>query len=103
MRINITIKLQDEAEEVVTTIPADFIQWERTTKMKMSDLYVRQDGEMTFRIGLEDLACLAWAVKRRTGGTAESFNAWQLKIEDIPTFELGEQADPIQSAVSTDS
>jgi hypothetical protein len=74
----------------VTTLPADFIRWERHTKQKFSDLW---QGE-NLRIGLEDLAVLTWAALARQG-TQVPFDIWVDSLDSIDDFS-DDDTDPTQ-------
>jgi hypothetical protein len=86
----------------VLTLPADFIAWERITKSKFSDLWVRKDNDVELRIGLEDLAILTWSVLKRQGKASEPFEIWLESLDIITDFEEYE-ANPTQPEASTDS
>jgi len=81
----------------VTTLPADFIKWERHTKQKFSDLW---QGE-NLRIGLEDLAVLTWAALARLG-LNEPFEIWLDSLESIDDFS-DDDSNPTQPEASSDS
>jgi hypothetical protein len=84
----------------VTTLPADFIAWERITKSKFSDLWVRAGADVDLRIGLEDLAVLIWSVQKRKGEATEPFEIWLDKLDSIDDFTEYE-ANPTQPEAST--
>lgn len=84
----------------VTTLPADFIAWERITKTKFSDLWVKTNDSVDLRIGLEDLAVLIWSVLKRKGEASEPFEIWLDKLDSIDDFEEYE-ANPTQPEAST--
>lgn len=86
----------------VLTLPADFIAWERITKSKFSDLWVKSDKDVELRIGLEDLAILIWSVLKRKGTASEPFEIWLDSLDTITDFEEWE-ANPTQPEASTDS
>ena len=101
MKLKITYSHSGVAGEV-TTLPADFIAWERITKTKFSDLWVRVDGEVELRIGLEDLAVLIWSVLKRQGTANAPFEIWLDQLDSIDNFEEYE-ANPTQPEASTDN
>ena len=80
--------VHDGQPGTVTTLPADFIKWEKVTKQKITDLFTEKGD---FRVGIGDLAVLIWAVLGRTQGLMEPVEAWQLKLEDV---DFGEPDDP---------
>ena len=86
----------------VTTLPADFIKWERITKQKFSDLWKQDGKDVSLRIGLEDLATLTWAVLARKNVTNEPFEIWLDNLDSIEDFSEGE-TNPTQPEASTDS
>ena len=81
----------------VTTLPADFIKWERHTKQKFSDLWQGDD----MRIGLEDLAVLTWAALVRAGINVP-FEIWLDSLDSIDDFSDGD-TNPTQPEASNDS
>ena len=81
----------------VTTLPADFIKWERHTKQKFSDLWQGDD----MRIGLEDLAVLTWAALVRAGSPVP-FEIWLDGLDSIDDFSDGD-TNPTQPEASSDS
>lgn len=85
----------------VLTLPADFIAWERITKSKFSDLWLKSGKDVELRIGLEDLAILIWSVMKRQSKTSEPFEIWLDKLDTITDFEEWE-ANPTQPEASTD-
>ena len=80
--------VHDGQPGTVTTLPADFIKWEKVTKQKITDLFTKEGD---FRVGIGDLAVLIWAVLGRTHGLNEPVEVWQLKLEDV---DFGEPEDP---------
>ena len=81
----------------VTTLPADFIRWERHTKQKFSDLW---QGE-NLRIGLEDLAVLTWSALARLG-LNEPFEICLDSLDSIDDFS-DDDTNPTLPEASTDS
>lgn len=88
----------DGQQGTVTTLPADFIKWEKVTKQKISDLWTADND---LRIGIGDLAVLIWAVLGRTQGLMDPVEAWQLKLEDVDFGDDDPKA--IASEASSDS
>jgi hypothetical protein len=90
MKIQLQITTTDGEVNEVTAFVPDFINWERHSGRKISDL---SDG-----IGMEDLAFLAHAVLKRTGQNPKPFDGW---INSIELIEVAED-DPkvIKSAAS---
>ena len=101
MKITISYSHAGVAGEV-TTLPADFIKWERITKQKFSDLWQQDGKDVSLRIGLEDLATLTWAVLGRKGATTEPFEIWLDKLDGIEDFAEAE-TNPTQPEALTDS
>jgi hypothetical protein len=100
MKITISYVHAGVAGEV-TTLPADFIKWERHTKQKFSDLWQQDGKDVSLRIGLEDLAILVWAVLARTGLNVP-FEIWLDSLDSIDDFSEAE-TNPTQPEASTDS
>jgi len=85
----------------VTTLPADFIKWERMTKQKFSDLWQADGKDVSLRIGLEDLATLTWAALVRAGLNVP-FDIWLDSLDSIEDFSE-DDTNPTQPEASTDS
>lgn len=71
---------------------ADFIAWERHSKMKTSDL---ANG-----IGIEDMAFLAHSALKRSGAKIKPFDGWINDIEEIEAVDDDPKA--TQTDQSTD-
>jgi len=84
MKMTLELKTIDGEESLLTTLPADFIAWERHTKRKISDL---SEG-----IAMEDLAFLAYSIIKRQGVIVKPFDSWINSIEDIEPKEEAPKA-----------
>jgi len=100
MKIQITYTHAGVAGKV-TTLPADFIKWERHTKQKFSDLWQEVGKDVELRIGIEDLAVLTWAVLARQGLNVP-FDIWIDSLDSIEDF-TEDEANPTQPEASSDS
>jgi hypothetical protein len=101
MKIQIKYIYKGDEREVVT-LPADLIQWERTTKRRIAQLYALDaDKNVRADIGIEDLSVMVWAVERRNGETAP-FDEWVKNLDDLLEFEEV-AVNPTKAAVSTES
>lgn len=79
-RLPITVTLEDDAEpRTLVAQPIDFVMWERHTGRAMSDL-----GS---RVGMEDLAYLAWSADRRSPGEHPPFDVWLRRVVDLEEQE----------------
>jgi hypothetical protein len=86
---------------IVTTLPADFIKWERHTKQKFSDLWQEAGDDVHLRMGIEDLAVLTWAVLVRQGLNVP-FDIWIDSLDSIEDF-TEDEVNPTQPEASSDS
>jgi hypothetical protein len=100
MKIQITYTHAGVAGKV-TTLPADFIKWERHTKQKFSDLWQEVGKDVQLRIGIEDLAVLTWSVLARQGLNVP-FDIWIDSLDSIEDF-TEDEANPTQPEASSDS
>ena len=89
--------IHDGSAGTVTTIPADIIKWERVTNQKFSNLWSKEE----LNIGLGDLAVFIWAVLTRQVATAEPFETWVLRLDEITDF--GEPESPKATALEASS
>lgn len=100
MKIKIEFDHKDNGRQIVTTIPADLLKWERVTGHKMTDLIKsrRVDGEIVteFSIGYEDLMVMAWSTQYRTNQTADKFDAWVNGLDNIELAGVDDTIPPSQ-------
>ena len=89
--------VHDGKTGIVTTIPADIIKWEKTTNQKFSNLWDKDQ----LNIGIYDLAVFIWAVLTRKIETAEPFETWHLRLDEITDF--GEPDSPKATALEASS
>lgn len=103
MALLIEYKLNNQDPRTAVTLPIDIIGWERYTKAKFSDLYVRDsEGGLEMRIGIEDLAVMAWTFEKRSGLTDKPFNVWAEQLEAVIDFNEGDAPNPTQAAASVE-
>lgn len=84
MKLELKITTTDNQVFEVVCGVADFIAWERQSKLKTSDL---ANG-----IGVEDMAYLAYSAIKRSGEKVKPFDGWINEIDEIEAIETDPKA-----------